>query len=659
MGNGSSLPVTGYGDMWPFRKVLLVPGLQHNYISCRMLTHHGFSIYLIDDTVTIADWCNLKIIMRATADLGDVYRLVYTTELYETHNSSDMYPQPLPTSMSPAICLMAKTNTDISNTTSILNDPIASSNELILDSGCSDHMFNTNVQLTEYNVFHTIARSVQVANGHRVPVLGSGICGFLQTVYYVPALSHSLLSVRSLTSQGIIVLFEKDHAKLYPGTSGHSFQPIIAKVVNGLYRVSQDEFELKANIPHQSCLVHRVQEWDLSDPCHDHLQNQQNMLQCYLVEDIRTDPISTWHYAFGHPSAERTRHICRCYNLPGVRKLELRSFEFLKNCRMCREAKGIRNSYNGTVARPTIRGKWWFADVKGPFTMPSLLHENQYVFGIIEGKTRFLIQYYIKEKSAVFTCLKEWYEEYIVPLRLTSEDKETLRHIFLNTDMGECTSHATKQFLKSVGIELTTTCPYTPEHNMIIERVWRTIGESAIAMLITSSLSEIYWQEARSTACYLYNRSPGAHQEISMLSPYEQYYGVAPHVLHFKIFGSKCYATVLNKAKGDHSPKAVKGIFVGYQDQQVKGWKIYVQDATEFIITAHAHFENDKYNKLVPTNDTDPSAPTDNRDHVSDYHDKDLVQSRLTKVVSKLNGALSQEATKRTSHDIARKSISG
>ena len=209
-----------------------------------MLTHHGFSIYLIDDTVAIADWCNLKIIMRATADLGDVYRLVYTTELYETHNSSNMYPQSLPISMSPAICLMAKTTTDISNTTSILNDPIASSNELILDSGCSDHMFNTNVQFTEYNVFHTIARSVQVANGHRVPVLGSGICGFLQTVYYVPALSHSLLSVRSLTSQGIIVLFEKDHATLYPGNSSYSFQPILAKVVNGLYCVSQAEFKL-------------------------------------------------------------------------------------------------------------------------------------------------------------------------------------------------------------------------------------------------------------------------------------------------------------------------------------------------------------------------------------------------------------------------------
>jgi len=48
-----------------------------------------------------------------------------------------------------------------------------------------------------------------------------------------------------------------------------------------------------------------VQEWDLSDPYYDHLQSQKNIFQYYLVEDIRTDPISAWHYVFGHPSAER------------------------------------------------------------------------------------------------------------------------------------------------------------------------------------------------------------------------------------------------------------------------------------------------------------------------------------------------------------------
>ena len=60
---------------------------------------------------------------------------------------------------------------------------------------------------------------------------------------------------------------------------------------------------------------------------------------------------------------------------------------------------------------------------------------------------------------------------------------------------------------------------------MITERVWRTIDESAIAMLLTALLSEIYWQEARNTACYLCNRSPGAHAELNPVAPYELYYG--------------------------------------------------------------------------------------------------------------------------------------
>jgi len=131
--------------------------------------------------------------------------------------------------------------------------------------------------------------------------------------------------------------------------------------------------------------------------------------------------------------------------------------------------------------------------------LPSLIEENKYVFGIIERKARFLVQYYMKEKSEVHKYLKIWYEDFIVPLRRTIKNTNDLQHIFLNSDMGECTSNATIQFIKSIGVEITTTCLYTPEQNMVLERVWRTLSESAIAMLLTAALSEIYWQEARST----------------------------------------------------------------------------------------------------------------------------------------------------------------
>jgi len=91
-------------------------------------------------------------------------------------------------------------------------------------------------------------------------------------------------------------------------------------------------------------------------------------------------------------------------------------------------------------------------------------------------------------------------------------------------------------------------------------------------MLLTSSLSEIFWEEARNTACFVYNRLPGAHKASHPTSPYEQYYGMQPHDLRFIVFGSKCYPTRLDRPKGSHTPKAAEvGIFVGYQEQQLRG----------------------------------------------------------------------------------------
>ena len=89
-----------------------------------------------------------------------------------------------------------------------------------------------------------------------------------------------------------------------------------------------------------------------------------------------------------------------------------------------------------------------YADDKGPFAMPSLVHGNTYVFGIIEAKSRLLIQFYIKKKSDIESCLRAWYERYIQALRL-APCKDELTHIFLNIDMGECPCN-------SVGVQLTT-----------------------------------------------------------------------------------------------------------------------------------------------------------------------------------------------------------
>jgi len=112
------------------------------------------------------------------------------------------------------------------------------------------------------------------------------------------------------------------------------------------------------------------------------------------------------HYMFAHPSAERTWYICKCHNCTNVRKFKAKSFDFIKNCPQCRLAKTKRDYFSGAVSKPLILIKQWAVDIKWPFDTPSFVNENTHVFGIIELKSHYLVQYYIKRKSEVGNYLK-------------------------------------------------------------------------------------------------------------------------------------------------------------------------------------------------------------------------------------------------------------
>jgi len=43
--------------------------------------------------------------------------------------------------------------------------------------------------------------------------------------------------------------------------------------------------------------------------------------------------------------------------------------------------------------------------------------------------------------------------------------------------------------------------------------------------------------------------------------------------------------------------KAWSGILVGYQDQQAIGWRVYLPESDDFLITAHATFEDQRVSK--------------------------------------------------------------
>ena len=251
-----------------------------------------------------------------------------------------------------------------------------------------------------------------------------------------------------------------------------------------------------------------------------------------------------------------------------------KAFRCVRDCPDCALAKAHRRSFKGNLDIPDYVGQVWQVDVKGPIQCESLVHGNKYVFGLIDVKTKFMVQYFIKIKDEVFNCFKLFYQEYILYAKSRPQNA-TMGIITIISDRGELNSNAIASFCLDKGISPVTTCAYTPEQNGLIERTWRSISEAAIAMLITANLSEPYWE-----------RIVGGHPADDSLSPFEKFYGLKPHVKDFKIFGVWAYVLIPVHEK-NHAPKAEQGIFVGYSERKIGGYKVYLPRTTEIIESAH------------------------------------------------------------------------
>jgi hypothetical protein len=81
-------------------------------------------------------------------------------------------------------------------------------------------------------------------------------------------------------------------------------------------------------------------------------------------------------------------------------------------------------------------------------------------------------------------------------------------------------------------------------------------------MLNEAKLSDGYWREVISTIVYILNRG---HLRInSNKTPYELWFGRAPSVKYFKVFGSKCYIKRLDEDLEKLDARSDEGIFLGY-----------------------------------------------------------------------------------------------
>ena len=81
--------------------------------------------------------------------------------------------------------------------------------------------------------------------------------------------------------------------------------------------------------------------------------------------------------------------------------------------------------------------------------------------------------------------------------------------------------------------------PRTPPQNGIAIRRNKSITNNARTLMIEKNVSQKYWREVVSTTIYTLNRVQV--KKGTNATPFELWYGYAPTINYFKVFGRKFY----------------------------------------------------------------------------------------------------------------------
>lgn len=135
----------------------------------------------------------------------------------------------------------------------------------------------------------------------------------------------------------------------------------------------------------------------------------------------------------------------------------------------------------------------------------------------------------------MFSTFKSW--------RIQVETQTRHKVKYLRSDNGgEYTSEEFQRYCTEEGITRHFTTVYTPQQNVVSERLNRTVLEKVHSMLSESGLPGEFWAEAVNTAIYLVKLSPSS--AINFSTPFELRHKRMADYSRLKIFGCTAYTLI-------------------------------------------------------------------------------------------------------------------
>ncbi|MBW0550007.1 hypothetical protein O181_089722 [Austropuccinia psidii MF-1] len=247
-------------------------------------------------------------------------------------------------------------------------------------------------------------------------------------------------------------------------------------------------------------------------------------------------------------------------------------------CESCLFAKSVHRPFR-CESREIVKapGDVIVVDLVGPFPVSVQRH----LYGlVIQDHFSSLVSFIpLKFKGEASQTVLGWLKTFNV---LSGHQIKRLR----SDNAGEFTSNAFEGGLTQLGITHELTIPYEHHHNGKVERVKRTLGEAARAIMLEKNVDVGLWPWAFRHVAWVFNRM--LHTDF-VQTPWELVMGSKPNVSILRVFG--CVAYVHDPLhRKDLKAKSRKLIHLGIA-QDAKGWIFWCPDKKTFVKSASAVFD--------------------------------------------------------------------
>ena len=263
----------------------------------------------------------------------------------------------------------------------------------------------------------------------------------------------------------------------------------------------------------------------------------QDSILAAVKRDSAAADLSTWHRRLGHLGDTMLKKLVESQVVKGMDITDTHPGGICEDCIL---GKMDEKLFESRKERDSRLFGTLHADLIGPMNPKARWTHARFCLIISDDCSGFGFAFNLKHKDEVAKA--------IIDLDKAIETKFQKRVHTLRADNGgEFVNSDLQSHCQERGISMITSVPYNPELNGRAERWNRTHVEGAWTMLKDSELGRDLWGEAILTHVYIHNRCPSSILP-NHVTPFERVFGRLPSVNHLRVFGSKCFIKVPDKA---------------------------------------------------------------------------------------------------------------